>query len=146
MRKSTIVVLSVLALALPSVDAWAAADQTTAKTVPKKKVVTATRSFTGSAAQADRWGDVQVTIVVKKTTTTVGTKKTVKRKITAVTVPVYPNHTDRSVFINQQALPYLVQETLQAQSSAINMVGGATDTSDAFAQSLQSAILTAKAW
>ena len=32
-------------------------------------------------------------------------------------MPVYPNHTDRSVFINQQALPYLIQETLQAQSA-----------------------------
>ena len=112
MRKPVMVVLSVLALGLPSADAWAAAHQSIAKTVAKKKV--ATKSFTGSAADADRWGQVQVTIVVRKTTTTVGTKKTVARKITAVHVPVYPNHTDRSVFINQQALPYLIRETLQA--------------------------------
>ena len=95
--------------------------------------------------QADRWGDVQVTIVVRKTTTTTGAKKkTVKRKITAVTVPVYPDHTDRSVFINQQALPILIQEALQAQSANIDMISGATDTSQAFIQSLQSAILKAK--
>jgi uncharacterized protein with FMN-binding domain len=146
MRKSVTVVLSVLALALPSADAWAAAHQSLANTTVKKKVTVATKSFAGSAGQADRWGDVQVTIVVKKTTTVVGTKKTVKRKMTAVKVPVYPNHTDRSVFINQQALPMLVREALQAQSTRINLVSGATDTSYAFAQSLQSAILQAKAW
>ena len=61
-------------------------------------------------------------------------------------VPVYPDHTDRSIFINQQALPLLIQETIQAQSSAIDMVSGATDTSQAFQQSLQSAILKARAW
>ena len=146
MRKSVTVVLSALALAVPSVDAWAAAHQSVAKTVLKKKVSVATKSFTGSAAQVDRWGELQVTIVVKKTTTTVGKKKTVARKMTAVNVPVYPNHTDRSVFINQQALPMLVREALQAQSTRINLVSGATDTSYGFAQSLQAAILAAKAW
>jgi uncharacterized protein with FMN-binding domain len=146
MRKSILVVLSTLALVVPSVNAWAAARQTVSKTAVKKKVVVATKSFTGTAAQADRWGSVEVTIVVKKTTTTVGTKKTVTRKITKATVPVYPNHTDRSVYINQQAIPYLVQETLKAQSSKIYAVSGATDTSYAFAQSLQAAIVHGKAW
>jgi uncharacterized protein with FMN-binding domain len=146
MRKVVLVVLSVLALAVPSVNAWAAAHQTVAKTTVKKKVTVATRSFTGAAASVDRWGTLQVTIIVKKKTTTVGTKKTVARKMTAVKVPVYPNHTDRSVFINQNALPTLVQEALQAQSSGINMVSGATDTSYGFEQSLQSAILQARAW
>jgi uncharacterized protein with FMN-binding domain len=146
MRKTILVVLSVLALVVPSVDAWAAARLNVSKTAVKKKVATASKSFTGAAVEADRWGPLEVTIVVKKTTTTVGKKKTVARKITAVKVPLYPNHTDRSVYINQQALPYLVKETLQAQSSRINMVSGASDTSDAFVQSLQSAILHAKAW
>jgi hypothetical protein len=82
---------------------------------PKGHVATATKTVQGSQAQADRWGTVQVALTVRKTTTTVGTKKTVTRKITEVQVPVYPNHTDRSVFINQQAIPLLVQEELQAQ-------------------------------
>ena len=118
---------------------------TTAVT-PKKHVVTTTRTFQGVQGQADRWGYVQVTLTVKKTTTTVGTKKTVKRTITRVTVPVYPNHTDRSVFINQQALPLLVQETMQAQFdiSKIDVIGGATATSYGFGQSLQAALLAAK--
>src|SRR3982074_1727186 len=109
MRKVILVSLSTVALALPSANAWAAARQGVSNTVVKKKVVTATKSFTGTAAEADRWGPLQVTIVVKKQTKTVGTKKTVARKITAVKVPVSPNHTDRSIFINQQALPTLIQ-------------------------------------
>ncbi len=60
-------------------------------------------------------------------------------------MPVYPNHTDRSVFINQQALPMLVQEVLAAQfTGSINMISGATNTSDAFIQSLQSALAQAQ--
>jgi uncharacterized protein with FMN-binding domain len=85
-----------------------------------------------------------VTIVVRKTTTITGTKKKVTRRITAVSVPIYPNHTDRSVFINQNALPVLKSETLRAQSANINMVSGATDTSYGYEQSLQAAILKAK--
>jgi uncharacterized protein with FMN-binding domain len=146
MRKAILLTLSTAALAVPSVNAWAASRQVLSATTVKKKVVVATRSFTGAAAQADRWGALQVTIVVKKTTTTVGTKKTVTRKITAVKVPVSPNHTDRSIYINQQAIPYLVQETLKAQSSKIYAVSGATDSSYAFASSLQAAIVHAKAW
>jgi uncharacterized protein with FMN-binding domain len=118
---------------------------TTAVT-PKKHVVTATKTFQGVQGQADRWGFVQVTLTVKKTTTTVGTKKTVTRKITKVAVPVYPDHTDRSIFINQQAIPLLVQETMTAQFdiNKIDVIGGATATSYGFGQSLQAALLAAK--
>lgn len=42
--------------------------------------------------------------------------------------------------INQQAVPYLVQETLAAQSANIQGVSGATFTSDGWVQSLQSAL------
>ncbi len=114
-------------------------------TAPKKKVVTVTKTVTGPDGNAGRWGTVEVTLIVKKVTTTVGKKVTVKRKITNVQVPVYPNHTDRSVFINQQALPLLEQEVMQAQFNAnINMIGGASDTSEGFIESLQSALLSAK--
>ena len=98
----------------------------------------------GSAAQADRWGTVQVTLTVRKTTTTVGIKKTVTRRIVAVSA-TGPNHTARSAFISQQAIPYLRQEVLAAQfSSNINLISGATDLSQAFVQSLQSALLLAQ--
>jgi uncharacterized protein with FMN-binding domain len=136
MKKSIMALLGSLAIAVPVANATAAA---------KKKVVTVTKTVSGTPAQVDRWGTVQVTLVVKKTTTTVGTKKTVTRKITAVRVPTYPNHTDRSVFINQQALPILVHETLTAQfTGSIQMVSGATDTSYGFEQSLQAALLAGK--
>src|SRR5215471_6423698 len=88
--------LAVLTLPLAGLAARAAATTTTAikrKTVWKK--------VTGPEAQANRWGFVEVTLVVKKTTTTdaTGTKK-VTRKITGAPVPVYPDHTGRSLFIS----------------------------------------------
>ena len=136
MRKSIIVLLTVLALALPIVDA-------TAATKAKAKKIVVTKRFAGSVASVSRWGSLQVTIVVRKTTTITGTKKKVTRRMTAVTVPTYPNHTDRSVFINQNAVPILKAEALRAQSANINMVSGATDSSNGFEQSLQSAIVKA---
>jgi uncharacterized protein with FMN-binding domain len=146
MRTALIVTLTVAALAVPNIEAFAATKAQ--NIVPKKRVVIVSKSFDGSIAQADRWGNLQVTIVVKKTTTTtLATKKTtVTRRITKVTVPMYPQHTDRSIFINEQALPLLVQETLQAQSTGINIISGATASSFAFGQSLRSAILQAKSW
>ena len=109
-------------------------------------MIVANRTFTGSTSQADRWGDVQVTIVVKKTTTISAGKKTVKRQIQSIKVPVFPDHTNRSVYISDNALPVLVQEALKAQSAHIYIVSGATYTSDAFATSLQAAITKDKAW
>lgn len=145
MRKRLSAVACAATIAVPVGNAIAAAQPKLATVTPKKKVVTLTKSVSGPQYDADRWGALQVTVVVKKTTTTVGTKKTVKRKITAVRVPVYPNHTDRSVFINQQALPMLEQEALAAQfTGSIQMISGASDSSDAFTQSLQAALLSAK--
>ena len=135
MKKAITAVLGTLAIALPVAPALAAA----------KKTIVSVKRVTGPQAAADRWGYVQVTLVVKKTTTIVGTHRKVTRKITNVAVPVYPNHTDRSVFINEQALPWLTQEVLQAQFNPnINMISGATATSYAFHQSLQAALLAAK--
>jgi uncharacterized protein with FMN-binding domain len=82
--------------------------------------------------------------VVSKTTTTTGKKKTVKYKITRVEVPVYPNHSDRSIYINQQALPLLEQEVMSLQSANIQMVSGASDTSYVFEQSLHAALVKLK--
>jgi uncharacterized protein with FMN-binding domain len=142
-RKTLIITLTVFALAIPAVDVWAA---TATPKAALKKIIVARKTFTGSLAPADRWGDVQVTIVVKKTTTISGTSKTVKRHIESIKVPTYPNHTGRSQYISDNALPILVQEALKAQSTHIYVVSGATYTSDAFGGSLQSAITKEKAW
>jgi uncharacterized protein with FMN-binding domain len=137
MRKRLVgAVAGLVAIVLPAANAAAA----TAKTI------VTTKRVTGPQAVADRWGYVEVTLVVKKTTRIVGTHKRVTRKITNVLVPIFPNHTDRSVFINQQAIPLLTQEVLKTTqfNPNIELVGGATATSGAFAQSLQAAILAAK--
>ena len=122
-------------LAAPATGAFAA--------VPKK-VVVITRKVTGTPAQAGEWGLLQVALTVRKTTTTIGTKKTVARKVVRISIPQYPSHTDRSVYINQQALPLLMQETLKAQSANIQMVSGASYSSQAYIQSLQAALLLEK--
>lgn len=144
MRRLASVILSVAALAVPSAGAWGATEHV--KVVPKQKVTVATKSFTGAPGSADRYGEVQVTVVVKKTTTTIAKRKTVKRRIVSLRIPVYPDHTDRSVYISQQALPYLAQEALRAQSANVNMVSGATYTSQGFIGSLQDAITKSRNW
>lgn len=77
-----------------------------------------------------RWGPVQVTIVVKD-------KQLVDVEATA------PTERQRSADINGQAIPWLRSEALQAKSANINLISGATMTSDAFAQSLQAALAQA---
>ena len=84
-------------------------------------------TVTGSTAST-RWGDVQVSITVTD------------GKITAVDVPEYPTGNGKDREINADALPVLTQETLAAQSADIDMVSGATVTSQGYLQSLQSAL------
>jgi uncharacterized protein with FMN-binding domain len=86
-----------------------------------------TTTVTGSAAQT-RWGPVQVRLTVSG------------GKVTAVDVVEYPDGNGRDQEINAQALPILVEETLSAQSAKIDMVSGATYTSEGYLTSLQSAL------
>jgi uncharacterized protein with FMN-binding domain len=60
--------------------------------------------------------------------------------ITDVTVVEYPTSNSKDREINARALPILVKETLSAQSAEIDMVSGATYTSDGYVTSLQSAL------
>ena len=55
-----------------------------------------------------------------------------------------PNDRERSIAINSQADPMLAQEAIQAQSAQVDVVSGATDSSQAFVQSMQSALDKAK--
>ena len=75
-----------------------------------------------------RYGPIQVELTVSAHT------------ITAVSVLRYPDSDSRDLEINQRALPILVQETLDAQGSGIDMVSGATYTSTGYQDSLQSAL------
>ncbi len=65
--------------------------------------------------------------------------------ISEVAVIQYPDGDGKSVRINARALPTLRNEVLTAQSANIDTVSGATYTSDAYQQSLQSAIDQARA-
>lgn len=66
-------------------------------------------------------------------------------KLTSVEFLSYANDSPNSQSINDQAMPILKQEALKAQSANVDIVSGATLTSQAFAQSLQSALQQAKA-
>ena len=65
-------------------------------------------------------------------------------KIADVQFLQYPNDRRTSIRINNIAMPYLVTEAIQAQSAQVDIISGATLTSEAFAESLQSALATAK--
>ncbi|HEY6708025.1 MAG TPA: FMN-binding protein [Actinomycetota bacterium] len=84
-------------------------------------------SVTGPVVQT-QWGPVQVQVTVEN------------GKLSDVSVLQYPNGNPRDQQINAYALPILVQESLDAQSADIDMVSGATVTSDGYLQSLQGAL------
>ena len=87
----------------------------------------AATTVTGTSTDT-RWGPVQVRISVAA------------GRITAVDVVDYPQENHKDQEINADAIPTLVDETLQAQSADIDMVSGATVTSTGYLQSLQSAL------
>ena len=132
MRSKLAASVCALTIAIPVAQATAASRAQT-KTVAKKTV---TRKATGIAATADRWGTVQVIVTAKITTS--GGKKTIRYTDLGGS---YTYHTDRSQYIMSQSLPYLRQEFLTAQNANVQLVSGATYTSQAFEQSLQSALL-----
>lgn len=64
-------------------------------------------------------------------------------QISDVQLLQYPSGSGHSDYVNSQALPILVQETIQNQSAQIDAVSGATASSQAFIQSLSSALAKA---
>lgn len=99
-------------------------DSSTSSSSPSAPKATTT---TGNVVYT-RYGPIQVQVVTTGST------------ITSVSVLQYPSSDPRSQQINAQAVPILVQETLDAQSNSIDMVSGATYTSDGYLQSIQSAL------
>ncbi|MCX6044286.1 MAG: FMN-binding protein [Chloroflexi bacterium] len=89
-------------------------------------------TYTGVEANA-LYGWVQVAAVVQN------------GQLTDVQFLQYPQDRRTSVRINSRAVPNLQSEAIQAQSANVDIVSGATLTSRAFIQSLQSALDTAKA-
>lgn len=84
-------------------------------------------TYTGSVANA-YYGNVQVSATISG------------GKITAINFLQYPDENPNSIYVNTSAIPYLKQEAIKAQSSKVNIVSGATFTSQAFIQSLSNAL------
>jgi len=79
-----------------------------------------------------RWGPVQVAVTVDGS------------RITNVNALELPMDHARSVYISQTVAPMLRSEVLQTQSANINVISGATYTTEAYAQSLQAALDSAR--
>jgi uncharacterized protein with FMN-binding domain len=134
-RKTIATVASLWVMAYPTIGAWGAVQ---APTAAKPKTTSVTVS--GPRTKCHRWGDLIIRIKAKKTV--VGTKVTLK--ITAIDYPIYPIATFRSKYINDQALPLLIEEALEVQGANVETISGATDVTVSFRASLQGAILAAK--
>jgi uncharacterized protein with FMN-binding domain len=94
---------------------------------PSAPTTATTRSIIGQAVQT-MYGQVQVKIVLTGS------------RLTSITPLQLPNNDPRSVQIAAGAVPILRSEALKANSARIDVVSGATYTSNGYAQSLQSAL------
>jgi uncharacterized protein with FMN-binding domain len=106
----------------------ASAGPTTAAPTTTKKPSSAAKKVVQGNAVDTRYGPVQVQVTLSGST------------ITDVAILQVPQREQRDVEINGYAVPILRQEALQAQNAKIDMVSGATYTSVAYLQSLQSAL------
>jgi len=88
-------------------------------------------TYTGAAADAF-YGTLQASVVISG------------GRIVDVTFPQYPRDNGHSQQVSSFALPQLKQEAIAAQSANVNIVSGATQDSQAFQQSLASALAQAK--
>ncbi len=95
---------------------------------PPKQMVNGT--FTGQTIQT-QYGPVQVQIDI------------VNNKIVDARALQLPSATANDIKLNKLAVPYLIQETIQASSADIQGVGGASYTSQGWYDSLVSALSAA---
>lgn len=102
-------------------------DTSRAGASPPTTATTRRRTYTGSEVD-NRYGPVQVAITV------------VGSKVVDITAVQMPSDRAHSLRLSQEAAPILRTEALNAQSGRIDVVSGATFTSESYAQSLQSAL------
>jgi uncharacterized protein with FMN-binding domain len=108
----------------------------TTRTTPKATTSSSASSQTAAATsktvvgalESYQYGQLEVKLTVAS------------GKITHVGFATFVANDGRSIGIDQQAAPILIQETIAAQSAQIQGVSGATYTSGAYEQSLQAAI------
>jgi uncharacterized protein with FMN-binding domain len=84
-------------------------------------------TYTGPVANA-YYGNMQIQAIVSG------------GKLSAVKVLQYPDTHGASISINSQALPMLRNEVIAAQSANVNIISGATLSSEAFIRSLSGAL------
>src|SRR5438034_11501874 len=84
-------------------------------------------TYTGSTEDA-YYGNIQVQVTIAN------------GKISDVQFLQYPNDNNTSRFINEQAMPFLKSEAIQAQSAQVDIISGASDSSAAFIKSLGNAL------
>jgi uncharacterized protein with FMN-binding domain len=84
-------------------------------------------SYTGPSVNA-YYGHVQVQAIVQG------------GRLVAIKMLDYPSDRRTSLYINRQALPMLRDEVISAQSANVDIISGATLTSEAFIRSLGSAL------
>ena len=87
--------------------------------------------YTGQTADAF-YGSVQVQVTIQG------------GKLASVKFLQFPNDRRTSQRINSQAVPMLQSEAIQAQTAQVDIISGATLTSQAFIESLQSALDNAR--
>ena len=83
--------------------------------------------YDGSVANA-YYGNVQVQADIQS------------GKIVSVKFLQYPNLDQTSILIAQQVMPYLQKEAIKSQNANVDVISGATYTSQAFIQSLTAAL------
>lgn len=84
--------------------------------------------YDGDVVRAARWGNMQVRAVIEN------------GKLVDVEIIDYPHSRSTSQRINAQAIPWLIEEAVQAQDADIDIITGATPTSEAFIMSLEAAL------
>ena len=88
-------------------------------------------AYTGPVVDA-YYGLMQIQAVIKN------------GRLDSIRVLKYPNDRRTSIYINRQALPMLRNEVINAQSAQVNIISGATLSSEAFIRSLGAAMNQAK--
>lgn len=114
-----------------SSDTPTAVPQNTPTSIPTPRSGYKDGTYQGDPADAF-YGNIQVQATISN------------GRITNIQFLQYPNDRGTSIAINSQADPMLAQEAIQAQSANVDIISGATDSSLAFVQSLQSVLDKAK--
>jgi uncharacterized protein with FMN-binding domain len=126
-----VLLLSFKTTALQGPTAQPPAAPVSAATEPRRSAGTATRTVTGPVVNT-KWGPVQVKVSLAG------------GRISDVQALRLPRRAALSQQISSYAVPRLRAEAMQAQSARIDVISGATYTSQGYRQSLQAALDAAR--